>query len=91
MIKYVSVEELDSSFKYDFEAWFKAMTTTEPIVPKNLRLVQTDDYVIDNGKLYLSCDGMVKIKTFIHLKQTADLKDWFENCARGKSLTFGTK
>lgn len=86
MIKYVSAEELNSSFKYDFETWFKAMTTTEPIVPKDLKLVQTDDYVIDNGKLYLSCDGMVKIKTFIHLKQTMDLKDWFENCARYKEF-----
>ena len=47
------------------------------IVPKNLRLVQTDDYVIDNGKLYLLCDGMVKIK-HPYLKQTVDLKDWFE-------------
>jgi len=86
MIKYVSAEELNSSFKYDFETWFKAMTTTEPIVPKDLKLVQTDDYVIDNGKLYLSCEGMVKIKTFIHLKQTMDLKDWFENCARYKEF-----
>ena len=86
MIKYVSVEELDLSFKYNFETWFKAMTTTEPLVPKRLRLVQTDDYVIDNGKLYLSYDGMVKIKTFIHLKQTMDLKDWFENCARLKEF-----
>jgi len=86
MIKYVSVEELDLSFKYNFESWFKAMTNTEPIVPKNLRLVPIDDYVIDNGKLYLSCDGMVKIKTFIHLKQTMDLKDWFENCARHKEF-----
>lgn len=86
MIKYVSVEELDTSFKYNFEAWFQAMTNTEPMVPKKLRLVQTDDYVIDNGKLYLSCDGMVKIKTFIHLRQTMDLKDWFENCARLKEF-----
>ena len=86
MIKYVSAEELNSSFKYDFETWFKAMTTTEPIVPKDLKLVQTDDYVIDNGKLYLSCDGMVKIKTFIDLKQTADLICWFENCARHKEF-----
>ena len=86
MIKYVSVKELDLSFKYNFESWFKAMTNTEPIVPKNLRLVPIDDYVIDNGKLYLSCDGMVKIKTFIHLKQTMDLKDWFENCARHKEF-----
>ena len=86
MIKYVSVEELDTSFKYNFEAWFQAMTNTEPIVPERLRLVQTDDYVIDNGKLYLSCDGMVKIKTFIHLKQTADLIGWFENCARHKEF-----
>ena len=62
------------------------MTTNEPMVLKNLRLVQTDDYVIDNGKLYLSCDGMVKIKTFIHLRQTMDLKDWFENCARHKEF-----
>ena len=86
MIKYVSVEELDSSFKYNFEAWFKAMTNTEPMVLKKLRLVPIDDYVIDNGKLYLSCDGMVKIKTFIHLKQTMDLKDWIENCARHKEF-----
>lgn len=86
MIKYVSVEELDSSFKYNFETWFQAMTTNEPMVLKNLRLVEIDDYVIDNGKLYLSCDGMVKIKTFIHLKQTMNLKDWFENCARLKEF-----
>ncbi len=86
MIKYVSVEELDSSFKYNFEAWFNAMIANEELVLKNLRLVQTDDYVIDNGELYLSCDGMVKIKTFIHLKQTMDLKDWFENCARLKEF-----
>ena len=70
MIKYVSVEELDTSFKYNFEAWFQAMTNTEPIVPERLRLVQTDDYVIDNGKLYLLRDGMVKIKISTSKKKT---------------------
>lgn len=91
MIKYVSVKELDLSFNYNFEEWFKAMTSIEPIVPEELELKEGEDYIIANDDLYLSFEGVHKINTFIHLKQTMDLKDWFENGATGKSLTFGTK
>lgn len=88
MIKFVSAKQANESFKYNFETWFKSMTTVEPIVPKDLQLVAEVDYHIEKGELYISCEGMVKIKTFIHLKQTMDLKDWFENCAKTKEFDF---
>lgn len=89
--KFVSANEIQNSFRYNFGTWFNAMTSIEPIVPKELELKEGEDYIIANDDLYLSFEGAHKIKTFIHLKQSMDLKDWFENCARGKSLTFGTK
>lgn len=79
MKRFVSAKEIQSSFRYNFETWFHSMTKIEPIVPKELQLVEGDDYVL-NPDLKLSVEGALKIKQFIHIKQCMDLKDWFENC-----------
>ena len=86
MAKFVSAKQANENFKYNFETWFNSMTTIEPIVPKDLQLVENEDYIFEKGELYLSCDGMLKIKIFIHIKQCNDLKDWFENCAKTKEF-----